>query len=77
MRHQLTTHPLRTLGALLAVSFVLFMISGIPSVKNATGWNLADVIGYISWFGFLITFLTFLVSAGYVAVRTARRRRVA
>jgi len=73
MRHQLTTHPMRTLGGLLAVAFALFMISGIPAVKDATGWNLADAIGYISWFGFLLTFLVFLVSAGYIVVRRARR----
>lgn len=77
MRSQLTTHPIRTLGILLGVAFVLFMISGIPAVKNATGWNLADVIGYISWFGFLLTFLAFLVSTGYVVVHSARRRRTA
>lgn len=77
MRHQLTTRPMRSLGCLLAAAFVLFMISGIPAVKNAKGWNLADVVGYISWFGFLLTFLIFLVAAGYVAVHSARRRRTA
>jgi hypothetical protein len=74
MRSQLTTRPIRTLGILLGVAFVLFMISGIPAVRNAKGWNLADVVGYISWFGFLLTSLAFLVSAGYVAVHAARRR---
>lgn len=77
MRHQLTTHPMRTLAALLATAFVLFMISGIPAVREAHGWNLADIVGYISWFGFLLTGLAFLVSAGYVAVRSVRRRRAA
>lgn len=77
MRQQLVTHPIRSLASLLVVAFVLFMISGIPSVKNAKGWNLADVIGYISWFGFLLTFLAFLVGTGYVLVHGARRRRTA
>jgi hypothetical protein len=73
MRHQLTTHPIRTLGGLLAVAFVLFMLSGIPALKNAHGWNLADALGYVTWLGFLLTFLVFLVSTGYVVVRRNRR----
>lgn len=77
MRHQLTTHPIRSLAALLAVAFVLFMVSGIPAVRDAHGWNLADVIGYIAWFGFLISALTFLGSATYVALRGVRDRRTA
>jgi hypothetical protein len=77
MRRQIQSHPVRTLAGLLVVAFALFMISGIPSVKNAKGWSLADVVGYISWFGFLLTFLAFLVTAGYLAVRGARSRRTA
>jgi hypothetical protein len=77
MRRQLTTHPITTLGGLLAVAFVLFMVSGIPAVRNAHGWTVADVVGYVSWFGFLLVFLTFLVSVAYLAVRSARGRRTA
>jgi uncharacterized membrane protein len=77
MRHQVTTHPIRSLCGLLALAFVLFMISGIPAVKDAHGWTLADVVGYISWFGFLLTFLTFLVAAAYHVVRMVRARRTA
>ncbi len=77
MRHHLTSHPIRTLTALLALAFVLFMVSGIPTIRNATGWNLADAIGFIAWFGFLITALAFLVSAAYVAVRGVRGRKTA
>jgi hypothetical protein len=77
MRHQLTTHPIRSLATLLGVAFVLFMISGIPVFRDAEGWNLADVIGYIAWFGFVLTALAFLISAVYVAVRGLRARSAA
>jgi hypothetical protein len=72
MRRQLNHHPIRTLGGLLAVAFVLFMISGVPAIKNAHGWTLADVVSYFAWFGFLLVFLTFLVCAAYVVIRRLR-----
>ena len=74
---QLQNHPLRTLSILLVTAFVLVMISGIPAIKNAKGWNIQDVIGYISWFGFLLTGLLFVVAGVYTVVRTLRQRRVA
>jgi hypothetical protein len=72
MRRQLNTHPIRTLAGLLAVAFVLFMISGIPAIKRAHGWTLADVVGFFAWFGFLLVFLTFVICAAYVAIRRVR-----
>ena len=77
MRHQITSHPIRTLGGLLAAAFALFMVSGIPAVSDAHGWNLVDVVGYIAWFGFLLTFLAFLACSAYLVVRGLRRRQTA
>jgi hypothetical protein len=74
---QLRNHPLRTLGVLLGIAFVLFMLSGIPAFKNAKGWNIQDVLGYVCWFGFVICALLFLVAGAYTVVRTLRGRRLA
>jgi hypothetical protein len=74
---QLRNHPLRTLSILLVTAFVLVMISGIPAIKDAKGWNIQDVIGYISWFGFLITGLLFVLGGVYTVVRALRGRRLA
>jgi hypothetical protein len=73
---QLDRHPLRTLGALLAVAFVLFNLSGIPTLKEARsgGWL---VIGDICWFGFLLTALAFVVGGVVVLVRRLGQRRAA
>lgn len=73
---QLDHHPIRVLGTLLVLAFALFMASGIPAVKDATsGPDL--VIGDITWFGFLLTALAFLVTGVVVIVRWAGRRRAA
>lgn len=74
--HQLDHHPLRTLGGLLALAFVLFSLSGIPTVKDATsgGWL---VVGDICWFGFLLTALAFLVAGVVLLVRRLGHRRTA
>jgi hypothetical protein len=76
MRRQLTTHPIRTLAGLLVLAFGLFQLSasGQPGTywENGPGW-----LGGIAWILFLLTTLTFLVSAGYLAVRTVRARRTA
>jgi hypothetical protein len=74
---QLRNHPVRTLGILLVTAFVLAMISGIPAIKNAKGWNVQDAIGYVSWFGFLITGLLFVAGGVYTVVRALRGRRLA
>lgn len=73
---QLDHHPLRTLGILLAVAFVLFNLSGIPTIKDATtgGWL---VVGDICWFGFLLTALAFVVTGVVVLVRRLGHRRAA
>jgi hypothetical protein len=52
-------------------------VSGIPVLRDAEGWNLADVIGDVAWFGFVLAALAFLVSAVYVAVRGLRARSAA
>jgi hypothetical protein len=69
---QLREHPLRTLAVLLGTAFVLFMLSGIPRFRDAkdAGWDL--YIGDVFWFGFLITALLFLVTAGYTLARRVR-----
>jgi len=74
--HQLDHHPLRTLGAMLALAFVLFMLSGIPTIRDATsgGWL---VVGDICWFGFLLTALAFVVTGVVVLVRRLGHRRTA
>ena len=73
---QLDHHPLRTLGILLAVAFVLFNLSGIPTIKDATtgGWL---VVGDICWFGFLLTALAFGVTGVVVLCRRLGHRRAA
>jgi hypothetical protein len=77
LMRQLRTHPIRTLAILLVTAFVLLMISGIPAIKNAKGWNVQDAIGYISWFGFLIAALLFVLGGAYTIVRAVRGRRLA
>ncbi|HET8604515.1 MAG TPA: hypothetical protein VFM09_11340 [Marmoricola sp.] len=73
---QLDHHPLRTLAGLLVLAFVLFMLSGVPAIKDAkSGIDL--VIGDITWFGFLLAALAFLVVGAVIVVRAARRRRPA
>lgn len=73
---QLDRHPLRYLGGLLVLAFVLFTLSGIPTIKDATSgaWL---IVGDITWFGFLLTALTFIVVGLVVVVRRLGRRRTA
>jgi hypothetical protein len=68
---------MRTLGGLLALAFVLFMLSGIPRYKNAKSWGWDLFIGDIFWFGFLICALLFIVGGVYTIVRSVRGRRMA
>lgn len=77
MRNQLTSHPIRTLGALLALAFVLFLLSGIPALRDAHDTSFIGLLSEVVWFGFLLTALAFVVGAGYAAVRAARRRSAA
>jgi len=73
MRHQLTDHPIRSLAALLVLAFGFFQLSasGQPGTywENGPGW-----LGSMGWILFLLTALTFIVSAVYLVVRRARRR---
>jgi len=72
MRHQLLTHPVTSLAALLVLAFGFFMLSA--SGQSGTFWeNGPSWLGSIGWICFLLTALTFLVSAGYIVVRRARR----
>lgn len=76
--HQLDHHPLRTLGAMLALAFVLFMLSGIPALREAQHGGYL-VLGDICWFGFLLTALAFVVYGVVclVGLATSRSRRAA
>lgn len=74
---QLQDHPMRTLAALLVTAFVLFMLSGIPALRNAHGWTLTDALGYVCWFGFLLSGLVFVLAGVYTLVRTALAHRTA
>jgi len=72
MRHQLLTHPVTSLAALLVLAFGFFMLSA--SGQSGTFWeNGPSWLGSIGWICFLLTALTFLVSAGYIGLRRARR----
>jgi len=71
---QLTDRPLRTLAGLLALAFVLFMLSGIPALRDAKH-GVYLVLGDICWFGFLLTALAFIVGGLFVLVRMATRSR--
>lgn len=63
----------RAVLALLAVDVLLFLLSGIPAIKNADhGASL--VISDVVWFGFLLGLLA-LVGTGVLAL-VARLRRV-
>jgi hypothetical protein len=76
MRHQLTTHPIRSLAVLLVLAFGFFQLSASGQhgtyCENGPGW-----LGSIGWICFLITALTFLVSVGYLVVRRTRSQRPA
>lgn len=67
----------RTVLLLLVVADVaLFLISGIPSLKNANH-GLALVVGDLVWFGFLLGLLTLLVWGAVAGVRRLRGVRAA
>jgi protein-S-isoprenylcysteine O-methyltransferase Ste14 len=76
MRTQLVEHPIRTLAVLLVLAFGFFMLSA--SGQHGTYWQDGPAwLGSTGWILFLVTALTFLVSAGYAAVRRTRGRRTA
>lgn len=76
MRHQLNTHPIRTLAALLVLAFGFFQLSA--SGQPGTYWeNGPTWLGSTGWILFLVTALSFVVSAVYLVVRRSRARRTA
>jgi hypothetical protein len=65
----------RTTPFLLIVADVaLFLISGIPAVKDPDG-NVAIVVSNLVWFGFLLGLLTLVVWGVVAGVRRVRRVR--
>lgn len=69
----MTNHrKLMAVVALAVVDFALFMTSGVPRYRDATG-GLDSVIGNAVWFGFLIGALA-LVVIGVLALTRLRRR---
>jgi hypothetical protein len=73
---QLDRHPIRVLAGLLLLAFALFMLSGIPTLKDARsgGWS---VVGNVTWFGFLICGLLFVLTGVVVLARRVARRTTA
>ena len=62
------------IAAVLAVSVALFLLSGIPSFKNAdhgTDW----VVGSVGWYGAQTGLVLAAALAVYALARAARRRR--
>jgi len=58
--------------ALVALDVALFLLSGIPTIKNADHGT-ALILSNIVWFGFLIGLLA-LVATGVVSLVTRIRR---
>jgi hypothetical protein len=76
MRHQLTTHPIRTLAALLVLAFGFFMLSA--SGQSGTYWeNGPGWLGSIAWPFFLLSSLAFVVCAVVLVLRAVRGGRTA
>lgn len=76
MRQQLAVHPIRSLAALLVLAFGFFMISA--SGQSGTYWeNGPGWLGSIGWIMFLLSALTFVVTAAYLVIRRTRARRTA
>jgi uncharacterized membrane protein YhaH (DUF805 family) len=76
MLHRLVQHPIASLGAMLVLAFGFFMLSA--SGQSGTFWEDGPAwLGSIGWICFLLTALTFVVSAAYLVVRRTRDRRPA
>jgi hypothetical protein len=63
-----------TLFLLIVADVALFLISGIPAVKDPDG-NVAIVVSNLVWFGFLLGLLTLVVWGVVAGVRRVRRVR--
>jgi hypothetical protein len=69
----LHNHPLRTLAAMLLLALALFLLSA--SGAPGTYWSDGPVwLGTVCWFGWMIVFLLFVVTAAYSMVRSVVRR---
>jgi hypothetical protein len=69
-----STSTTTILGALSAVAVALLVVSGIPAFKDAeSGWK--QVVGDLSWGGFLVAAAALIAYA--VAVIVRRRRAAA
>jgi hypothetical protein len=69
----ITRHPFRSLGLVLGVAVVFFVLSASGQSdgfwKSGPSW-----LGAIGWFGFLICLLAFVVLAAYLAIAKVLRR---
>jgi hypothetical protein len=63
-----------TLVLLIVADVALFLISGIPAVKDPDG-DVAIVVSNLIWFGFLLGLLTLVVWGIVAGVRRVRRVR--
>ena len=69
----ITLHPFRSLGLVLGVAVVFFVLSA--SGQSDSFWKSGPSwLGAIGWFAFLICLLAFVVLAVYLPVAKARRR---
>lgn len=59
---------------LAIVDVALFLISGIPSLKNAKH-GVANVTGELVWLGFVLGTLALLIVLAVWITRTSRQRR--
>lgn len=67
----LREHPVRVLSVVALIAVALFFLSA-PGADDTSGtWYYLSAFG---WFGFLLTFLVFLVLAAVVAVHKIRGR---
>jgi len=63
-----------TAVALAVADVALFLISGIPALKNAKH-GADNVIGELAWLGFVIGTLALLVTLAIWITRSTRQRR--
>jgi hypothetical protein len=63
-----------TLLLLVVADVALFLVSGIPAVKDPDG-GFTTALSNVVWFGFLLGLLTLLVWGAVAGVRRARGLR--
>ena len=64
-------HPARVLSVVAAIGIALFLLSAPGAHDTSGAWYYISAFG---WFGFLITFLLFLVLCGVVIAQKVRAR---